>query len=284
MPQWEQAERAPGAGKGSGEGKGGYRTVCVRTCDGYYWPISANVSKSRFYRDSNICRSSCGSEAKLFYQSASSGDAKSLIDLQGRPYSRMQTAFVYRKSLVQGCACKEAPWSQAEMDRHFQYAVAAGAPSAGSTRTAPIASQIVAGGYGGSTASPVPDEAPSAQPAAAEPVAEQVETFTSQEKVTSSATESKDVPRATGPVAAKSRLALSSSSRKSSAVPGQSGKAPTKRKPSEIAQVQPAPATRKAKPPQHVKARASSAQSASLFSAGGQAKYAWPGDTPTRYR
>ncbi len=54
---------------------GNYKTVCVRMCDGYYFPISASVSRRAFYRDANICRSSCGNEARLFVQSASSTDA-----------------------------------------------------------------------------------------------------------------------------------------------------------------------------------------------------------------
>ncbi len=45
---------------------GAYRTLCVRMCDGFYWPISNSVPRSSFHRDANLCRASCGEEARLF--------------------------------------------------------------------------------------------------------------------------------------------------------------------------------------------------------------------------
>ena len=33
-----------------------YRTVCVRTCDGYYYPISFSTNASRFREDEMTCR------------------------------------------------------------------------------------------------------------------------------------------------------------------------------------------------------------------------------------
>ena len=102
---------------------GHYKTVCVRMCDGYYFPVSASVSRRAFYRDANICRSSCGNEARLFVQAASSSDASTLIDLTGRAYSKLPVAFKYRKTLVDGCKCKPEPWSHSELERHRRYAL-----------------------------------------------------------------------------------------------------------------------------------------------------------------
>ena len=39
---------------------GKYRTLCVRMCDGYYWPVSYSIARSGFYRDANICRQGRG--------------------------------------------------------------------------------------------------------------------------------------------------------------------------------------------------------------------------------
>jgi len=162
-------------GGSSGQG-GGYRTVCVRLCDGYYWPISANVSRSRFYRDSRACQASCGAETKLYYQGSDAGDAKSLVDMQGRPYSRLDTAFLYRKSLVNGCACKAAPWSEAELERHERYAMAEGAmrPSAANVT---VGEAVVIAGNGAPAKLPatllavVVNAPPSGQNAAADTIA-----------------------------------------------------------------------------------------------------------------
>ena len=39
--------------------KGGYRTLCVRTCDGYYFPISFSSQPRNFPRDQNACTAMC---------------------------------------------------------------------------------------------------------------------------------------------------------------------------------------------------------------------------------
>ena len=112
--------------RSSEQRSGSYRTVCVRTCDGFYFPISNTASRANFHDDANQCRARCGtSEARLFYHtnSAEIGEA---VDLAGHLYKNLSTAFLYRKKLVDGCACKPMPWSATEIDRHRQYAIAEG--------------------------------------------------------------------------------------------------------------------------------------------------------------
>lgn len=104
---------------------GKYRTMCVRMCDGYYFPISASVTRRSFYRDAHICKKSCGTEAALFYHRGSSGDARTMIDLTGRAYIRLPNALRYRKQLVSGCKCRPEPWTPSEMARHHRYAIEA---------------------------------------------------------------------------------------------------------------------------------------------------------------
>jgi Protein of unknown function (DUF2865) len=107
----------------SADRRGSYHTVCVRLCDGFYWPVSYAAPRSRLYRDANACSASCGTEARLFHYPTNGGQMQDAVDLTGRAYSRLPTAFKYRKALVPGCACKAEPWSQAEQDRHRIYAL-----------------------------------------------------------------------------------------------------------------------------------------------------------------
>ncbi len=100
-----------------------YRTVCVRLCDGFYFPISGATTRGRFYRDAKVCQESCGSEARLFYLPRGSDDVEHMTDLSGRGYGHLPQAFLYRKELVAGCACKPEPWSEAELARHETYAM-----------------------------------------------------------------------------------------------------------------------------------------------------------------
>lgn len=108
----------------SDEGTGQYQTYCVRTCDGYYFPISRAVPRRSFYRDAAACTARCGGEARLFYGPTDSDDKAAMVDLTGRVYGELPTAFKYRKSLVSGCACRPMPWSEAEVARHREYAMA----------------------------------------------------------------------------------------------------------------------------------------------------------------
>ena len=100
-----------------------YRTVCVRLCDGYYWPVSDAAPMSRFERDRTSCESSCEQPARLYYQPTGQTDPARLASLDGLSYAALPQAFSYRKSLTAGCRCKAEPWSDSEVERHRQYAL-----------------------------------------------------------------------------------------------------------------------------------------------------------------
>lgn len=102
---------------------GGYTTVCVRLCDGFYFPVSSRAGRDKFQRDADACRSRCGlSDSRLFYYSNAGGGMETAVDMGGRGYTRLQNAFLHRKRLVSGCACKPEPWSAASIRLHQSYA------------------------------------------------------------------------------------------------------------------------------------------------------------------
>lgn len=109
-----------------------YRTLCVRMCDGYYFPISSATTRRNFYQDQARCRASCGDDARLFYHPVGQLEVDQATDNNGRVYRMLSNAFLYRKKQVSGCQCRPQPWSEAELDRHRRYAeadAAAKAPS-----------------------------------------------------------------------------------------------------------------------------------------------------------
>ncbi len=83
----------------------------MRTCDGFYFPIGDNVGRERLHQDARACSARCDGEAKLYYYPTNGGSTETMVDMAGRPYAQTETAFLYRKTLVQGCTCKPAPWS-----------------------------------------------------------------------------------------------------------------------------------------------------------------------------
>lgn len=84
----------------------GYRTLCVRLCDGFYFPISFATSARFLARDAEQCALSCGTEARLFYYLKPGGSVDTMTDMAGRPYRELPTAFKYRVTLVNGCGCR----------------------------------------------------------------------------------------------------------------------------------------------------------------------------------
>jgi hypothetical protein len=101
-----------------------FRTVCVRLCDGYYFPVSFAVTPDRLKSDSNVCRSRCGAQARLFIYRNPGGAIEDMEDLSGRPYRQLPTAFRYRTEYVSTCKCQPDPWEEASRDRHRVYALA----------------------------------------------------------------------------------------------------------------------------------------------------------------
>ncbi len=88
-----------------------YRTVCVRECDGFYYPMSEASKPGSFLADEAKCRASCSSAARLYYSPAASDDASAMVALTGERYGELANAFRYRSEYVEACTCKPMPWT-----------------------------------------------------------------------------------------------------------------------------------------------------------------------------
>ncbi|MEE9375338.1 MAG: DUF2865 domain-containing protein [Rhizobiaceae bacterium] len=83
------------------------RTMCVRTCDGYFFPVSFSTNKKSIASDSGACNNLCpGTEMKLYYHKTASQTAEQMISTEdGEPYTSLPTAFAYQKSYNPSCSC-----------------------------------------------------------------------------------------------------------------------------------------------------------------------------------
>jgi len=106
---------------------GVYRTVCVRLCDGFYFPIKAATTSATFAEDEDACRSACASPARLFIYPTDTGTPEDMTDTSGRPYSKLPTAFLYRTTYDAACTCRPHAWETAAGDKHKLYAAEASA-------------------------------------------------------------------------------------------------------------------------------------------------------------
>lgn len=96
-----------------------YRTVCVRLCDGFYYPINEVSRPESFLAEEKLCQSSCSVPARLFYRPQPGEDAEAMVSLTGDRYADLPNAFRYRSEYVGACACKPKPWS-AEAKAQYQ--------------------------------------------------------------------------------------------------------------------------------------------------------------------
>lgn len=100
---------------GDGAPSGTYRTVCVRTCDGFYFPISYSTVPSRFADDQRACQRLCpASEAQLYTYHNPGEDMSQAVSVDGRHYTELPNAFLYRREVIAGCSCRRAGQSWAD--------------------------------------------------------------------------------------------------------------------------------------------------------------------------
>jgi hypothetical protein len=83
---------------------GANRTLCVRVCDGYYFPVSNRVSGNRTKIDAATCQAMYGQEgqAELYIQRGN--DVATAVSVDGkRRYGDQPFAFLYRQSFNPSC-------------------------------------------------------------------------------------------------------------------------------------------------------------------------------------
>ena len=98
---WSDRTYAPGSAFGT------YRTLCVRKCDGYYFPISFSTVPSRFPTDEQTCQSMCpGADVGLYIYRNPGEEPDQMVSLTGEAYSGLPTAFRYRREYDAACTCR----------------------------------------------------------------------------------------------------------------------------------------------------------------------------------
>ena len=99
-----------------GPQSGTFRTVCVRTCDGAYFPVSFATVPARFADDERTCKALCPAAEAVLYTHRNPGeDMNAAISIGGQPYTALPTAFKFRSEFNPSCSCKAAgqTWADA---------------------------------------------------------------------------------------------------------------------------------------------------------------------------
>jgi hypothetical protein len=131
MPDGYETIRVPQSTEGYGDSQfvdlggtstnGSYRTMCVRTCDGAYFPISSQASSMSFQRDAQVCSMMCpGVETELFYHPIRSESASMRSAVTGRPYDELDNAYRFRTASIKkdrSCGCNFSRYYKEMMRR-----------------------------------------------------------------------------------------------------------------------------------------------------------------------
>lgn len=116
---------------GAGD-RGNLQTVCVRTCDGGFFPVSSNTSPASFARDAQACSMMCpGIETELFYHGVGTQEMTEMVSASsGLPYKEEPYAFRFRSSARKqdkSCGCNFSAYYREMMKREAGKTDGAGA-------------------------------------------------------------------------------------------------------------------------------------------------------------
>jgi hypothetical protein len=107
LPREQPRSYTPRASSEDGGSDGPSATVsggviCVRMCDGFYFPVLNGSMETR----ETICRATCpDAETQVFRGS----HVESAVGDNGQRYGDLKVAFLYRKERVEGCTCRRNP-------------------------------------------------------------------------------------------------------------------------------------------------------------------------------
>lgn len=99
---------------------GGPQTVCVRTCDGFFFPL-ANSPGGRDGAD-EMCQALCPGTETQAYGMTNGGDIQNAVArATGQPYSSLPNAGKYQRSFDAACTCRGQGQSWAQALKEAEY-------------------------------------------------------------------------------------------------------------------------------------------------------------------
>src|SRR5579863_1438033 len=95
----------------------GSKAVCVRSCDGYFFPVSYSAG-GHMTDLQEMCRALCPNAEVTLYTYSPSADIDTAVSIEGARYLDMPNALKYRKSVDPTCSCRRRgqSWEQALKD------------------------------------------------------------------------------------------------------------------------------------------------------------------------
>ncbi|ATQ68452.1 MULTISPECIES: DUF2865 domain-containing protein [Methylosinus] len=95
-------------------GLGGSTAICVRACDGGFFPLSYSARRANLEALSELCKAQCPNTEVELYTRSPWRELDQAVSLEGKPYSEHPNALKFAKSFDPACSCKAPGKSWAE--------------------------------------------------------------------------------------------------------------------------------------------------------------------------
>ncbi len=102
---------------------GGSYAVCVRACDGSFFPVSYFGAANRSDTLEQVCRSLCPNADVTLYSFPFGGTIEEAVSSTGEPYARLPNAGKFEQTYDRSCSCR-APgqsWAEALANAEAKY-------------------------------------------------------------------------------------------------------------------------------------------------------------------
>lgn len=96
------------------EAHAGSKAVCVRSCDGSFFPVSYSAGSGRLDELQDMCRALCPNADVNLYTYAPASDIETAVSISGSRYIDSPAALKYRKSVDSSCSCRRRGQSWAD--------------------------------------------------------------------------------------------------------------------------------------------------------------------------
>jgi hypothetical protein len=88
---------------------GAYRTLCVRACDAFFFPLSERVSPAGFAVDAERCAEMCPNQSAWLFAHRIGQAPRDAVALDGTRYADLPNAFAFRTRFDPACRCRTTP-------------------------------------------------------------------------------------------------------------------------------------------------------------------------------
>ena len=92
----------------------GTKAVCVRTCDGGFFPVSYSAGRGNSDQLADLCRAQCPFAETRVYTYSPARDIVDAVSAEGEPYTSHPNALRFRRTFDKTCTCRPPDMSWAE--------------------------------------------------------------------------------------------------------------------------------------------------------------------------